>query len=148
MHARTIAALAAIAAIAIGGCEANSDSTDHSNDKAPNAQVKADNKPAKDNKPDETVAQENARQTADSYLDMSGFSRSGLIDQLMFEGYSKKLATYGVDSLNADWKVQAARTAQSYLDTSSFSRAGLIEQLKYEGYTTSQATYGVTQAGL
>lgn len=44
-----------------------------------------------------SVAQENAARSARSYLDFSGFSRSGLIDQLIFEGYTEEQATYGVD---------------------------------------------------
>ena len=34
---------------------------------------------------------------AKDYLDYSSFSRSGLIEQLMFEGYTAEQATYGVD---------------------------------------------------
>lgn len=39
------------------------------------------------------------RQSAQSYLDMTGFSRSGLIDQLEFEGYTTEQATYAVDQM-------------------------------------------------
>ncbi len=44
-----------------------------------------------------TTAQENAKRSAASYIEMSGFSRSGLIKQLMFEGYTEKEATQGAD---------------------------------------------------
>jgi colicin import membrane protein len=101
-----------------------------------------------DAEPVETVSQENARESAEDYLDMTAFSRSGLIEQLEFEGYSTKDATYGVDSLNADWKAQAAESAQAYLDMTSFSRDGLIEQLVFEGYTREQAEHGVSKTGL
>ena len=40
---------------------------------------------------------EQAAKAAKDYLDYSSFSRSGLIDQLEFEGYTKKQATYGVN---------------------------------------------------
>ncbi|MFI5933876.1 Ltp family lipoprotein [Actinoplanes sp. NPDC051494] len=96
----------------------------------------------------ESVAQRNARSMAASYLDYTAFSRSGLIAQLKFEGFSTKLATYGVDKQHANWNKQAARMAQAYLDYTSFSRAGLIAQLKFEGFTTSQAKYGVKKVGL
>jgi hypothetical protein len=43
----------------------------------------------------ETTSQANASRTARTYLDLSGFSRSGLIKQLMFEGYSKQEAEFG-----------------------------------------------------
>ena len=85
---------------------------------------------------------------AQDYLDYSSFSRSGLIDQLEFEGFSTPDATAAVDSLNVDWNEQAALKALEYLDFSSFSRSGLIDQLVFEGFTQSQAQYGVSQAGL
>lgn len=103
---------------------------------------------AKESAPTETTAQENARSSAETYLSMSAFSRTGLIDQLKFEGYSVSDATYGVDSLKANWNEQAAESAENYLDMTAFSREGLIEQLEFEGYTTQQAVYGVNQTGL
>ena len=93
-----------------------------------------------------TAGQENALATADDYISMSGFSRSGLIDQLEFEGYSSKNAAFAVDNLNVDWNQQAARTADDYLSMSGFSRSGLIEQLEFEGYTPQQAQYGANKA--
>ncbi|MBD4579500.1 hypothetical protein GUG60_09635, partial [Xanthomonas citri pv. citri] len=42
---------------------------------------------------------EQAAKAAESYLDFTGFSRSGLIDQLMFEGYTASQAEYGVDAV-------------------------------------------------
>jgi hypothetical protein len=95
-----------------------------------------------------TTSQDNAVRTANDYLDTSAFSRSGLIHQLKFEGYSLADATYAVDTVSVDWNEQAAKSAQSYLDMSGFSRSGLIEQLEFEGYTSAQATYGVNAVGL
>ena len=40
---------------------------------------------------------EQAAKSAESYLDNMSFSRSGLIEQLEFEGYTTEQATYGVD---------------------------------------------------
>lgn len=40
------------------------------------------------------VSQQNAVRSALDYLEMSGFSRSGLIDQLEYEGFTQ--AQYGV----------------------------------------------------
>ncbi len=48
-------------------------------------------------KPVESAAQENARGSAESYLENSNFSRSGLIEQLEYEGYTKQQAVYGVN---------------------------------------------------
>jgi colicin import membrane protein len=96
----------------------------------------------------ETAGQENARRSAESYLDSSAFSRSGLIDQLEYEGYITQDATYAVDAVSPSWNEQAAKAAESYLASSGFSRSGLIDQLEYEGYTTQQAVYGANQTGL
>jgi hypothetical protein len=92
--------------------------------------------------------QENAIGTAEDYLDYSHFSRKGLIDQLEYEGFSTKVATFAVDSLHVDWNAQAWGTAEDYLKYSHFSRKGLIDQLEYEGFTHAQAVYGVNKAGL
>ena len=94
-----------------------------------------------------TTSQANAIESAESYLRFSSFSRSGLIDQLEFEGFSNADATYAVDKVDPDWFEQAAKSAKSYLDFSSFSRQGLIDQLEFEGFTTEEAIYGVEQNG-
>ncbi|GFG91509.1 hypothetical protein MBOU_35510 [Mycobacterium bourgelatii] len=94
------------------------------------------------------VSQQNAIRVAKEYLDLSGYSRSGLINQLIYEGFSLEDATYAVDNITVDWNVQAARTAKEYLDMSGYSHSGLVNQLMYEGYTPAQAEYGVTAAGL
>lgn len=98
--------------------------------------------------PQLTAEQENAIGSAQDYLDYTAFSRSGLIKQLIYEGYSKAVSTFAVDHIKVDWKEQAYLSAKAYLDYSHFSRKGLIAQLKYEGFTTKQATYGVNKAGL
>lgn len=103
--------------------------------------------PAEPAAPEMTMGQKNALKSAQSYLDFAAFSRSGLIEQLEFEGYSTEDATYAVDNCGADWNEQAAKSAESYLEFSSFSRDGLIEQLEFEGFTHDQAVYGVTQVG-
>jgi hypothetical protein len=96
----------------------------------------------------ETVSQKNARRSAADYLDYTSFSRSGLIDQLVFEGFTQDDATYGVDALIVDWNEQAAKSAAAYLDYTSFSRSSLIDQLVFEGFTQEQAEYGVGTTGL
>src|SRR5699024_12079521 len=94
--------------------------------------------------PEETasgsVSQQNALDQAESYLDVSAFSRSGLSDQLEFEGYSNADATWAVDSLSVDWSEQAVKSADSYLDASAFSHTGLIEQLEFEGFSSADDT--------
>jgi hypothetical protein len=90
-----------------------------------------------------TVSQSNAVKKAKSYLSYSSFSRSGLIKQLEFEGFSNADSIIGVDAQKADWKVQASKKGKSYLSTSSFSLTGLIKQLEFEGFSTAEAEFGV-----
>lgn len=136
--------------ISAAGCAVPENDTTTAADRAEVNSKKKDSKGAKPKSegPKETPAQENARESAAGYLDHSAFSRTGLIDQLKFEGFSEKDATYGVDAQKADWNKQAAASAESYLDSGSFSRVGLIDQLMFEGYTRAQAEYGVNKVGL
>ena len=95
----------------------------------------------------EAIGERNARWEAAEYLKMSVFSRSGLIEQLEYEGFTTTQAEYGVDAQGANWNAQAALEAAEYLKMSAFSRSGLIEQLEYEGFTTTQAEYGANAVG-
>lgn len=104
--------------------------------------------PPSEEEPSITLEQQNAREQAVSYLDYESFSRRGLINQLVFEKFSKADATFAVDSLGIDWNDQAAKKARQYLEYKSFSKAGLIEQLVFEGFSEAQARYGVKQVGL
>ena len=101
-----------------------------------------------DQGPSVSASQANAIDSAESYLRFSSFSRSGLIDQLEFEGFSNSDAAFAVDYIAPDWFEQAVKSAESYLDFGSFSRQGLIDQLEFEGFTTEEATYGADQVGL
>lgn len=85
---------------------------------------------------------------ADAYLEMSGFSYSGLVEQLEYEGFSTADATYAADNCGADWTAQAVRKGKAYLEMSAFSHSGLVEQLEYEGFTPQQAEAGATGAGV
>lgn len=92
--------------------------------------------------------QRNATLKAVEYLDDQSFSRTGLIKQLEFEGYSKAASTAAVNSIHIDWNVEAAAKAKEYLDDQAFSRKGLIGQLEFDGFTSTQATYGANKTGL
>lgn len=98
-------------------------------------------------------SQANAARNAQQYLDMTGFSRQGLIQQLSSDagnGYSVADATAAVDSLTVDWNEQAVRSAKQYLNMTGFSCSGLIEQLSSDAgskYTKAEARYGAEQAG-
>jgi predicted small secreted protein len=80
--------------------------------------------------PGETAGQENARESAESYLEVGAFSRTGLINQLSSsagEGFSKADAIYAVDHVDVDWNEQAVKSARSYLEVGGFSRNGLYD---------------------
>ncbi|MBW9094434.1 Ltp family lipoprotein [Microbacterium jejuense] len=98
-------------------------------------------------KPVYTLAQQNAIDEARSYLAYSGFSRTGLIGQLEYEGYSTEDATFGADNAGADWNAECAESAASYLEYSSFSRQGLYDQLAYEGFTDAEIQFGLAAVG-
>ena len=85
---------------------------------------------------------------AQSYIAYTGFSKSGLIEQLKFEGFDNADATYAVEKIDVDWKEQAVIMAENYLDYSAFSKSGLIEQLKFEGFNEELATYAANEVGL
>ena len=145
------AMLAAVLTVTMTACEVPEDGKTAADGAADNQKKK--DKPAKTEKaksdaPKETAAQENARESAETYLDVSAFSRQGLIDQLEFEDYSTEDATYAVDKIAPDFNEQAAKSAEAYLDLSGFSRQSLIDQLVFEGYTDEQAAYGADSAGL
>ena len=93
-----------------------------------------------------TAGERNALDKAYRYLNSSAFSKSGLMEQLEYEGFTKSEAKYAVNNCGANWKEQAAKKAAQYLSSQSFSRSGLIEQLEYEGFTSKQARYGVKKA--
>jgi hypothetical protein len=94
-----------------------------------------------------TAGQKNALSLAKRYLSVSAFSHEGLIDQLMYEKYSREDATYAADNCGADWNEQALSLAKSYLKISAFSYDGLIDQFEYEGFTSEQANYGADNCG-
>lgn len=106
----------------------------------------SDNEPYEEDEPEEsattiTISQQNALDSAKSYLAYTAFSYEGLIDQLEYEQFSTEDATYAADNCGADWNEQALLSAQSYLEYTAFSYSGLIDQLEFEEFTTEQATY-------
>lgn len=96
---------------------------------------------------DITLGKRNALSKAKDYLSLMAFSRSGLKEQLIYEGFSEEEAEYGVNNCGADWKEQAALKAKQYLDLMSFAKNSLIEQLLYDGFSQQEAEYGVAAVG-
>lgn len=113
------------------------------------AKKEAEAKAEEERKAKEIADKENANaiNTAKRYLNYSGFSRQGLIEQLEFEGYPTESATYAVDNCDGNWNEECAETAQNYLNYSSFSRDGLYQQLQFEGFTDEQIQYGLSAVG-
>jgi hypothetical protein len=97
----------------------------------------------------ERRANRRALQSAESYLEMSGFSRQGLYEQLSSsagEGFTPSQAQYAVDHVDANWNKEAVESARSYLEFSPMSKAELIDQLSSsagEGFTYEQAVHAV-----
>lgn len=94
-----------------------------------------------------STGEKNALASAKLYISVMPFSKSGLITQLEYEGYTTSEATYGATHCGANWNEQAALKAELYLDTMAFSKSGLIAQLEYDGFTHEQAVYGAKQNG-
>jgi hypothetical protein len=98
-----------------------------------------------------TSSQENAVQSAQDYLDVSGFSKKGLIGQLSSEvadGYSKADAVFAVNHVDVNWNAEAVQSAKEYLDVPAFSKDGLADQLASSAadqYTQAQAEYAVSR---
>lgn len=104
-------------------------------------------------KPKLTLAQENALQSARSYIALAGFSRTKLINQLNSEygeGYPLDVATWAADAVGADWTAEATEAAQSYLEIGGFSRDRLYEQLTSaygEAFTPDEANAALAAVG-
>lgn len=144
------ALLAAACLFAFGACaveDPNAKNLSQSNGPTVTTDTGAKDKAEKkDAGPKLTGAQQNAVDKANDYLGYDAFSRKGLIDQLKYDGFKEKVATFAVDYIHPDWNVQAFKKAKDYLGYDSFSKSGLIDQLKYDGFTPAQATYGANKA--
>ena len=128
--------------------QSTSTATKQSTSTATNDQSAVDSTSDQSSSTNETLGEKNARLKAADYLSFDSFSRSGLIKQLEFEGFTIEESTYGVDSQNADWDAEAVKKAADYLQYDSFSHSGLVDQLEFDGFTATQAEYGVTSSGL
>jgi len=85
---------------------------------------------------------------AKDYLRTGGFSYTGLVGQLKYEGFSTRDARYGAGHAGANWMKEAVQAARSYLRSQAFSFRGMVEQLRYEGFTRAQAVHGARAVGL
>lgn len=97
-------------------------------------------------RPKVTRGDENALESAQSYIDGQSFSKKGLAEQLDYEEYSKSEIAYAIMNVDADYMAEAVESAEGYLDSGSFSKSQLLDQLRYEGFTAKQAAHGVKEA--
>jgi hypothetical protein len=101
--------------------------------------------------PEMTSGQENALEAGQNYIDMTAFSKKGLIAQLSSsagDGFSTADATFAAKHVDVDWRKEAVEAAKNYLDMTSFSKTGLIEQLSSSAgdkFTAAQARYAVSK---
>lgn len=152
-----------VSAAAAGGSKKNSSGSSGGSPTTPAqtptttpASTPAKPKPKPKPKPSLTRPQQQAVESAQSYLsENTGFSRNGLIQQLSSsygEGFPKAVAVFAVDHLNANWYQQAAESTKGYKATGGgFSCNGMIQQLQSSygaGFTHAQAVYGAKQAGV
>src|SRR5690606_40301479 len=120
-------ALAAGLVIGVAACEPSESGTT-----TPRAGVVENAESAPEAPADDlTSAQRNAVRKAESYLEYSAFSESGLVTQLEFEGFDTADAQLAVTHQSPGRMEQAAKTAERYMEYSAFSESGLVGQLEF-----------------
>lgn len=95
----------------------------------------------------ETMSEKNARRSAENYIGIMAFSRDGLVEQLVYDGYTEDEAAYGADNCGADWLEEAAESANNYLEIMPMSRSELYGQLEYDGFTAEQIEHALEDVG-
>jgi hypothetical protein len=152
MHARLLVPI--VAALIVTGCTTTTTDPATTPTTTTSAAAPAASEPAPTPEgPALTVGQEQAIQSAESYLDMGGFSEKGLLKQLTSEygeGFEVADAKFAIAFLKPDWNAQAVKSAESYMDMGGFSRAELLDQLTSEygeQFTKAQALYALKAVG-
>lgn len=89
-----------------------------------------------------------ALNSAKNYLSISGFSKTGLYEQLTSDAgdkFTPEAAQYAIDNLKVDWNKQALRCAEDYQDM-DMSPAEIYDQLVSsagEQFTPEEAQYAI-----
>lgn len=109
--------------------------------------LKIDSKKSTADDDSTTIGKRNAKKSAKSYISALALSRTQMIEQLEFEGYTTEEATYGADNCGADWNVEAAECAENLLDVMGMSRSQLAEQLEFVGFADEQIEYALEKVG-
>lgn len=96
-----------------------------------------------------STEEKNALKKAESYSKIMHMSKQGIYNQLTSEygeQFSKDVAQYAIDNVEADWNANALAKAKSYSETMHMSKQGIYDQLisEYgEKFTKEQAQYAV-----
>lgn len=100
---------------------------------------------AKEEQETESISSEKSRaqSMAQRYLRTVSFSKSGLKDQLVFEGLNDSDAQWAVDNIDVDWNEQAVKKAEDYARLMDMSNQGIYDQLIFEGFSPEQAQHGI-----
>lgn len=84
-----------------------------------------------------------AAQRAKDLIELTVFSRSGLIAQLEAEGFSRRDAEAGVDSLQIDWtRAAAAYAYEHFLEFLLASDEQAVAKLQLAGFSRLEAAQG------
>lgn len=109
-----------------------------------------DNKESEDTKEDDKESEdipyeyESATDSAQTYVDTSSFSYSGLKNQLKFEGYPKDAIKYAMKHVDVDYKEEAIEAINDYKDSGMpFSKKEMRSQLKFEGFKKDTIDYAM-----
>jgi hypothetical protein len=97
--------------------------------------------------PEVSPGQRNALAKARDYLRHTAFSKKGLVNQLVSEGFSQDESGFAVANVGADWDEQAAKKANDYLSHMAFSKIGLVNQLVSEGFPQDESELAVANVG-
>lgn len=100
---------------------------------------------AKDEQEAESISSEQSRaqSMAQKYLRTMSFSKSGLKEQLVFEGFTDIDAQWAVENIDVDWNDQAVKKAEDYARLMDMSNQGIYDQLIFEGFSPEQAQHGI-----
>ncbi len=80
----------------------------------PEEEVQAEPEEEVQAEPEVTLEQENAIQKAKDYLNFTAFSKSGLVTQLEYDGFSNEDSTFAVNNIEVDWKEYNTNTVTAW----------------------------------
>ena len=94
-----------------------------------------------------TEEEKNALKKAETYSNSLHMSKQGIYNQLTssVEGFTKEVAQYAIDNIEADWNKNALEKAKTYQTSMNMSSKAIYNQLisSVEGFTKSEAQYAI-----